>query len=392
MRELLYVAWRYLAYHRIKTAILVASIALILFLPAGLNVLVGESADELRERARATPLLVGGKGSPLELVLNSLYFESAPPATTSYGEVRRVAESGFADAIPLYVRFRARQHPIVGTSLEYFDFRNLHFAEGRPMAVLGECVLGFEVARSLGIGLGASVVSSSESVFDLAGVYPLRMKVVGVLGPSHTPDDRAIFVDVKTAWIIEGLGHGHRDLSAPGAASQVLSRSEERIIANASVVQYNEITAENIESFHFHGDLDANPLTAVVALPDGAKSRALLLGRYQSDEVSQIVAPDAVMDELLETILTVREYVIAAVVIAGVATLATAALVFLLSLRLRRREIETMLRIGASRATVATLVASELAFVLASGALVAGALTLLTSRFGSAAIRALLLS
>ncbi len=392
MRELLYVAWRYLAYQRIKTAILVASIALILFLPAGLNVLVGESADELRERARATPLLVGGKGSPLELVLNSLYFESAPPATTSYGEVRRVAESGFADAIPLYVRFRARQHPIVGTSLEYFDFRNLRFAEGRPMAVLGECVLGFEVARRLGIGPGASVVSSSESVFDLAGVYPLRMKVVGVLAPSHTPDDRAIFVDVKTAWIIEGLGHGHRDLSAPGAASQVLSRSEERIIANASVVQYNEITAENIESFHFHGDLDANPLTAVVALPDGAKSRALLLGRYQSDEVSQIVAPDAVMDELLETILTVREYVIAAVVIAGVATLATAALVFLLSLRLRRREIDTMLKIGASRATVATLVASELAFVLASGALVAGALTLLTSRFGSAAIRALLLS
>ncbi len=392
MRELLYVAWRYLAYHRIKTAILVASIALILFLPAGLNVLVGESADELRDRARATPLLVGGKGSPLELVLNSLYFESAPPATTSYGELRRVVESGFAAAIPLYVRFRARQHPIVGTSLEYFDFRNLRFAEGRPMAVLGECVLGFEVARSLGIGPGASVVSSSESVFDLAGVYPLRMKVVGVLAPSHTPDDRAIFVDVKTAWIIEGLGHGHRDLSAPGAASQVLSRSEERIIANASVVQYNEITAENIESFHFHGDLDANPLTAVVALPDGAKSRALLLGRYQGDEVSQIVAPDAVMDELLETILTVREYVIAAVVIAGVATLATAALVFLLSLRLRRREIETMLRIGASRATVATLVASELAFVLASGALVAGALTLLTSRFGSAAIRALLLS
>ena len=98
------------------------------------------------------------------------------------------------------------------------------------------------------------------------------------------------------------------------------------------------------------------------------------------------------MDELLETILTVREYVIAAVVIAGVATLATAALVFLLSLRLRRREIETMLKIGASRATVATLVASELAFVLASGALVAWALTLLTSRFGSAAIRALVLS
>ena len=59
MRDLLFLAWRYLAYHRVKSAILVASIAMILFLPAGLNVLVGQSAQELRERAGATPLLIG---------------------------------------------------------------------------------------------------------------------------------------------------------------------------------------------------------------------------------------------------------------------------------------------------------------------------------------------
>ena len=46
----LYLAWRYLVFHRIKAAILVLSIALIAFLPAGLNVLVGESAAQLRAR------------------------------------------------------------------------------------------------------------------------------------------------------------------------------------------------------------------------------------------------------------------------------------------------------------------------------------------------------
>ena len=206
MRDVLYLAWRYLGYHRLKTAILVTSITLIAYLPVGLNVLVTQSADQLTARAQRTPLLVGAKGSPLELVLNSLYFESDPPAAASHAQVTRVAQSGLADPIPLYVRFRARGYPIVGTSLEYFDFRELRVAAGRPMAVLGECVLGATVAAELGLAPGGSVISSPESVFDLAGVYPLKMKVVGVLERSFDADDRAIFVDVKTAWVIEGLG------------------------------------------------------------------------------------------------------------------------------------------------------------------------------------------
>ena len=393
MKEALYLAWRYLAYHRIKTAILVTSITLIVFLPVGLNVLVGQSAAELTARAEATPLLVGAKGSPLELVLNSLYFESDAPELTSYGQVMRVAETGLAEPIPLYVRFRTRDRPIVGTTLAYFEFRKLRFAAGRAMAVLGECVVGARVAASLRIGPGDTVISSPESVFDLAGVYPLRMRVVGVLSPAHTPDDLAVFVDLKTAWIIEGLGHGHQDLAAPEAAAGVLSREENRITANASVLQYNEITEENIDSFHFHGDLSGNPITALIAVPHSQKSGVLLRGRYQADEEpSQIVRPIAVMNDLLDTILTIQSYVVAAILIVAVATLATAALVFLLSLRLRKREIETMVKIGGSRLSVAAVLVSEIVVVLVLGVALAGGLTLLTSRFGSAAIRTFILS
>jgi putative ABC transport system permease protein len=325
--------------------------------------------------------------------LNSLYFESDAPELTSYGQVIRVAESGLAEPIPLYVRFRVREHPIVGTTLEYFAFRKLRFAAGRAMAVLGECVVGARLAASLSIGPGDTVVSSPESVFDLAGVYPLRMRVVGVLEPSHTPDDLAVFVDLKTAWIIEGLGHGHQDLAAPEAAAGVLSREESRIIANASVVQYNEITGENVDSFHFHGDLAGHPITALIAVPHSEKSGVLLMGRYQGDdEPSQIVRPIAVMNDLLDTILTIQSYVVAAILIVAVATLATAALVFLLSLRLRRREIETMVKIGGSRLSVAAVLVSEVVVVLVLGVGLAGGLTLLTSRFGSAAIRTFILS
>ena len=392
MKDILYLAWRYLAYHRIKSAILIAAITLIVYLPVGLNVIVGQSAEELTARADATPLLVGAKGSPLELALNSLYFETETPELTTQAEAIRIAETGLAQPIPLYVRFQSRQYPIVGTTLEYFDFRQLDFVAGRPMAVLGECVLGAMAAEDLGVGLGGSVVSSPESVFDQAGVYPLKMKVVGVLAPSYTADDEAVFVDLKTTWVIEGLVHGHQDLSQPEAASGVLKREGDTITANASVVQFNEITEDNIDSFHFHGDHSDYPISAIIAVPNDQKSSTILMGRYEGEEErSQIVQPTTVMNELLDTILTIQGFVVGAILLVAIATLATAALVFMLSLRLRRREIETMTKIGGSKIHIGSLLASEVVAVLVAGVLLAGGLTLLTSQFGAGIIRALLL-
>ncbi len=143
---------------------------------------------------------------------------------------------------------------------------------------------------------------------------------------------------------------------------------------------------------HFHGDLSDYPLTAIIAVPRDRKSGVLLLGRYEGDDLtSQIVRPRVVMDDLLETILTVQTYAIAGAVVLALATVATACLVFLLSLRLRRREIDTMMKIGAPRGRVAALVVAEIAMVLLSGSVLAGGLTLLTGRFGAAAIRAVIL-
>jgi putative ABC transport system permease protein len=393
MKDVLYLAWRYIAYHRIKTGILIASIMLIVYLPVGLNVLVDQSAEQLTARAGATPLLVGARGSPLELALNSLYFESDTPALTRYAEAERIGAWGLATPIPLYVRFRSRGHPIVGTTLDYFEFRGLSLAQGRMMATLGEAVIGARVARSLRLEAGDTVVSSPETVFDLAGVYPLKMKIAGVLAPNFSPDDEAIFVDIKTAWVMEGLGHGHQELASPEASSAVLSREGNRIVANASVIQYNEITAENIDSFHFHGDNADFPLSAVVPVPVDKKSGVLLMGRYQGgSEASQIIEPLSVIEELLGTVVSIQQFVVAAVIIVSLATVATAALVFMLSLRLRRREIDTMFKIGASRSRVTGTLASEVIVVLALAILLAAVMTALTSQYGTDIIDNLILS
>ena len=372
MRDVLYLAYRYLAYHRLKTATLVGSTMLIVYLPIGLNVLVRESSRQLTARAEATPLLVGAKGSPLELVLRALYFEADVPADVRFREVERIEKSGFAAAIPIHARFHTRHSPIVGTSLLYFDFRQLHIAEGRMFGMLGECILGAQAAHIAQVIPGDAVMSSPESVFDIAGVYPLKMKVVGVLEPTGTPDDRAIFVDYKTAWIIAGLGHGHQDLSRSEASDSILRQEGNQIVANASVVQYNEITPDNVASFHFHGNQADFPLTAILAVPRDEKSSTLLQGRYLGpDEVVQIVQPANVMSALLETILTVQRYVLIAVGIVAVATFATMILVFMLSFQLRRREMETILKIGGGRLRVVSLITAEICSVLIAGSMLA---------------------
>ena len=389
MSGTLYLAWRYVAYHRLKSLILIGSITLILYVPVGLRVLVDQSSQQLASRAAATPLVVGARGSALELVLNTLYFRADWPTPITHAAVDRVAATGQATAIPIYARFQSRGFPIVGTSLEYFDFRELEVAHGRQMAMLGEAVVGARVAEQLEVAPGDSVISSPESVFDVAGVYPLKLNVVGVLPYVDGPDDDAIFVDVRTTWIIEGIGHGHQDLAQPEAARDVLSREDDQIVANAAVVQYNEITADNIESFHFHGDISGFPLTAVIAVPPDQRSSTMLQGRYQADdEPLQITRPHEVMDELMATVLTIERFVVAGAVVVGLATLATAVLVFLLSLRLRRREIETLFKIGGSRSAVALITGAEVIVVLVASVALAGSLTLLTSQFGGLIIRA----
>jgi putative ABC transport system permease protein len=241
----------------------------------------------------------------------------------------------------------------------------------------------------LGAGVGEYVLSSAGSAFDVAGAFPLKMPVVGVLEPTGTADDEAVFVDVKTTWIISGLAHGHDNVNAAREGDRgVLKREDGNVVANATVLSYTEITRQNIDSFHFHGDPDGFPVDAVIAAPKDRKSGILLRGRYEEEGTAvQMIVPSAVVSEVLETMFSVRDYVTLGGIGVGVATLMTAALVFLLSIRLRRREIETIRKIGGSSRRLTAMLASEILLVVFSGVVIAGLLTAGVSRFGDLLVR-----
>ena len=171
----------------------------------------------------------------------------------------------------------------------------------------------------------------------------------------------------------------------------MLKTEQDRIIANASLVQYNEITADTIDSFHFHGDTSALPLTAVLPLPRSDKGRVLIQGRYQAHEGLQMLEPRAVIDQLLETVFSVQRYVLVAMTMVAVATAAVVVLVFLLSWRARRAEQDTLFRLGGSRPAIAVLMLAEVGMVMLAAMVLAALLLILTNWFGSALLQAVVM-
>jgi putative ABC transport system permease protein len=385
-----YLATRYLLFHKVRSLTVVACLVLVSALPIGLSRILEESERQLTLRATATPLLVGSKGSSLDLVMSAVYFGGQTPDPISLAELERIEETDLAYAIPIHTGFSARGAPIVGTSIDYLDFRELRLEQGRSFALLGESILGAGAARRLGLSPGDSLVSSPESFFDLAGSYPLKTRVVGVLEPSGTPDDLAVFVDTKTAWVMQGIGHGHQDLSAVQDPTLVIERDAKKVVGSAKVVEYQEITESNRDSFHFHGEPSSYPVSAALVVPHDERAGTLLLGRFVDGSLGgQLIRPRAIVGELMETIFRIKEVLDLAVGIVGSAAALALVLVFALSFRLREQELRTNFEIGASRGTTGRLLAAELILLGGASAVCVVAVLFVLDRFSAAIVRGL---
>ncbi len=366
----LFLAWSWLKWTPIRTLLFVLVGSVILSVPLVTRVILSEAQTSLTERAMATPLLLGPRGSQLDLVMTALYFSEKGQSSITRADEDALWESGLALPIPLHTAYRASGFPIVGTSLDYLDFRRLTVEVGRPFAVLGEVVLGATVASRLKLAPGDTLLSSPENLFDLDGSYPLEMSVVGVLEANGTPDDEAVFTDVKTTWVIAGIGHGHDDI--------VMSDSSEAAAALSSVKQFQAISSANIDSFHFHGDPKTYPLSAIIIIPNDERASTIIKGRYLDAALpAQVVAPVDVMEDLIARIFRIAAIIDAVALLVGLSALAAMGLALYLSWSLRRKEMDLARRIGAGRITILHIALAEISILLLCAGTVAFTLVFL---------------
>lgn len=345
-----------------RSAALVFGIAVALFLP-WLSGRLGATVEaSLLSRALSTPIVVGREGDTHDLVMAAVYFRGDVVAPLTEADVLALDGRTGTRAIPVHLGHTAGGVRVVGTDLAYLDQRGLT-VDGRAPAVLGEVVVGSAVAARRGIGVGDQLRSDVRNPYDVSGAFPLLLQVVGVLHPAGSVDDEVILADLKTAWVMDGLLHGHED----GEAGDVLAVSSDHVALAPSLFFHTEIDAENLARFHLHGGPQDRPVSAALIFPEDARAHDTLLGAVELQDRVQAVRPEVVVRRLLGMLGRLQDWLTAAVALVWLSTAGMVATVVALTLRIRRDELVLMRRLGASAGRVAMVVGVELSMIAALG-------------------------
>lgn len=204
-------AWRYLRFRWLVSLLTVAGIALGVALVCTVLALRYEAERALSKEAGLYDLVAGGKGSPLQLVLASVYHLDSPTGNLPYSDYERLRrDSRILWAAPIGLGDNYSGYRIVGTQPQFFDLpdrngeRFFRFTSGKVFDDRFEVVLGSQVAASSGLGLGDTFFGT-HGLVEVPGAevhrdFPYR--VSGILAPTGTAQDRAIFGTLASVWEI----------------------------------------------------------------------------------------------------------------------------------------------------------------------------------------------
>ena len=205
-------AWRNITTRKIQTGltILVVSLAL------GLFVTIAVLGDGIRQGVITASdpfgvLVIGPKGSAQQLVLSSVLLQGMPEGTIPL----EVAEALTADGrvqtvVPLAMGDNVGGARVIGTDASFFSLTAsfgeppvFRLALGEPFAHDYEAVLGATAAQQLGLQIGDQFLTSHgvERTFE-PDEHGQPHTVVGILEPTSSPYDRAIFVNLASVWSV----------------------------------------------------------------------------------------------------------------------------------------------------------------------------------------------
>lgn len=162
-------------------------------------------------------LVVGGKGSPIQLILSSVFHLDIPTGNIPLEEAEQLEHDPLIrSAIPLALGDNYRGFRIVGTTPEYVRHYAGELAEGRLWGEEMEAVLGSEAARSSGLRLDDNFSGSHGLVAGGEEHGDSRYRVVGLLQPTGSVLDRLVLTDVASVWHIHEHHH-HEEGAVEGA-------------------------------------------------------------------------------------------------------------------------------------------------------------------------------
>lgn len=235
-------AWRYLWHRPLVSFLTLSGIILGVALICSVLTIRRETERAFLEEAGLVDLVVGAKGSPLQLVLSSVYHLDIPTGNISQETYRKIATDPRVHRVyPLALGDNYRGHRIVGTVADFQEFSRrdretggweplISMLAGRFFQTDFEAVLGHEVARASGLTIGDTFVGTHGLVAvpgaELHDDFPYE--VVGIMAPTGTSIDRAIYTTIESVWKVhEKEEELHRRLYGGGANPNVEPDADE---------------------------------------------------------------------------------------------------------------------------------------------------------------------
>jgi len=366
------IAWKSIRQRFLSSSLTAFSVALGVMLMVSVLVIYGIMDRMFSQQSIAYDLIVGPKGSDMQLVLNTVYRVSAPLQNLPYLYYQELKnDPRVVLAVPFCLGDTTEKggFPIVGTTEEYFEHP---YTPGEEFRLKGDsfkssfdAIIGAEVARANEWDLGTQfqlVHGGAES-----HKHEEKFTVVGVLAPTGTPNDKTVFIHLNGFYAISG--HDAPLKEAVKRWHEFSGRGTSDSEINAAAAEWAQKCGIPIEEpphapgehHHHHKSCDVQKeVTAILVNMKSVVAAAMFNGEMKRGYKVQAVNPIVPMQRLMSTILgNVRTVLIVLtaliIIVSGVGIFVS----IYNSMSDRRKEIAIMRALGAQRRTVFSIILAE---------------------------------
>lgn len=360
----------------LSSSLTALSVALGVMLMVGVLVINGVVSDLFSQPSFGFHLVVGPKGSDLSLALSAIYRLDRPGEPLPYLFYKELKEHRAVEkAVPIAIGDVTEQggFPIVGTIPEFFD---LDYAYNKPFRVRGEylktpwdAVIGSRVAATNGWNIGSEfklIHGGAESDH----VHDEKFRVVGVLAPTGTPNDRSVFVSLAGFWAISG--HEKPLKEAVDRLEKFRYPVPQSLRDKAEKPKKVGDAHAGHDHGHDHELLDEQKeVTAIFVRTKSTAASIGLAGEINEDVRAMAVNPIFPMKRLMTMIVDNIKLMLLTLTSLIIVVSAVSIFVSIYnSMADRRREIGIMRALGARRETVFTIILAESALLCLGGGVI----------------------
>jgi putative ABC transport system permease protein len=243
-------SWKYLIAKPLSTGLNILLLALGLAIITVLILIQDQFENKMTKDAEGIDLVVGAKGSPLQLILSSVYHIDFPTGNIDLKDAMALSKNRLVkNIIPLGLGDNYQGYRIVGTNYDYLDLYSAQYSQGNAWEKPFDVVLGYEVAQKIGLKTGDTFIGS-HGIGSSSHEHDAHPYVItGVLSPMGNVLDKLILTSIESVWYTHDEEHDHATHEAPVAKTGFPDTDQDREVTSLLIQYRNPIAAVQLPRF-----------------------------------------------------------------------------------------------------------------------------------------------